>query len=279
MSNAFERAAEAASVITQRLARSPRIAVVLGSGWIAAAEGLGRITAELPLGELPGVPSPTVAGHAGVARAVDIGDVSTLVLCGRSHLYEGHAADTVVHTVRAAVMAGCETVVLTNACGSLNDDMGVGQVVLISDQLNLTGANPLCGAEPPAGYPGRFCDVTELYSRRLRSAAHGIAGPLPEGVYAGVLGGSYETPAEIRMLRTLGADLVGMSTVLEAIAAKHLGAEVLGVSLVTNLAAGMGGELSHADVLDAGRASGPELMELIRGVVRVASGAAGRPAG
>ncbi len=248
----------------------PQVAVVLGSGWIGAAEGLGATLAEIAIDELPGVPAPTVLGHSGVARAVDVDGVNTLVLGGRSHLYEGHPVDTVVHTVRAAVLAGCSTIVLTNACGSLNPAMGVGQAVLIGDQLNLTGANPMCGAEPPTGFPGRFCDLTEIYSQRLRSAARGIDSALPEGVYAGVLGGSYETPAEIHMLRTLGADLVGMSTVLEAIAAKHLGAEVCGVSLVTNLAAGMGGELSHAEVLDSGRASGPKLMELIRGIVQAA---------
>lgn len=270
MSNAYERASEAAEALRTRLVKSPQVAVVLGSGWIGAAAGLGVTLAEIAIDELPGVPTPTVLGHAGIARAVDVGGVATLVLGGRSHLYEGHPVDTVVHTVRAAVLAGCSSIVLTNACGSLNPEMGVGQAVLIGDQLNLTGANPLCGSEPPAGFPGRFCDVTELYSPRLRDAAHEIDATLPEGVYAGVLGGSYETPAEIRMLRTLGADLVGMSTVLEAIAARHLGAEVCGVSLVTNLAAGLGGELSHGEVLEAGRASGPRLMELIRGIVLAA---------
>lgn len=271
MTNPYARAEAAANVITRRLHPQPEVAVVLGSGWVGVAEGLGETVAELALADLPHVPEPTVQGHSGVARAVDVGGTPTIVLGGRSHLYEGHPVDTVVHTVRAAVLAGCGTVILTNACGSLDAAMGVGQPVILSDQLNLTGVNPMCGAEPPEGYPGRFCDLTEIYSRRLRDAAHALDPTLPEGVYVGLLGGSYETPAEIRMLRTLGADLVGMSTVLEAIAARHLGAEVAGVSLVTNLAAGMGAELSHAEVLDAGRASADRLMELVAGLVGAAA--------
>jgi len=271
MTNPYRRAAEAAAAISDRLGAGPGVAVILGSGWAGVAEGLGDTLAEVALHDLPGVPTPTVAGHGGVARAVDVGGVRALVLGGRSHLYEGHTVDTVVHTVRAAVLAGCSTIILTNACGSLDPSLGVGQPVLISDQLNLTGANPMCGGEPPAGYPDRFCDLTEIYSHRLRDAARSIDGSLPEGVYAGVLGGSYETPAEIRMLRTLGADLVGMSTVLESIAARHLGAEVVGISLVTNLAAGMGAELDHAGVLDAGRASAGRLMALVRALVGATS--------
>lgn len=270
MSNPYERAAEAATVITDRLGDDLRVAVVLGSGWVGVAEGLGTTRAEVPLADLPHVPAPTVQGHSGVARSVDVGGVPTLVLGGRSHLYEGHPTDTVVHTVRSAVLAGCRTVVLTNACGSLDPAMGVGSPVLIADQLNLTGANPMGGAEPPAGYPGRFCDLTDLYSARLRERARQLDPSVLEGVYAGMLGGSYETPAEIRMLRTLGADLVGMSTVLEAIAAHHLGAEVAGISLVTNAAAGMGPELSHAEVLEAGRASAGRLMTLVAGLVGAA---------
>lgn len=270
MTNAYARASEAATVICERLCADLRVAVVLGSGWAGVAEGLGTTIGEVGLAELPGVPPPTVAGHGGVARAVEVRGVPTLVLGGRSHLYEGHPVGTVVHTVRSAVLAGCSTIILTNACGSLDAAIGVGQPVLLSDQLNLTGANPMCGVDPPEGYPGRFCDLTEIYSRRLRQAARSIDPSLPEGVYAGMLGGSYETPAEIRMLRTLGADLVGMSTVLESIAARHLGAEVAGVSLVTNLAAGMGGELDHAEVLDAGRASAGRLMALVGALIGAA---------
>lgn len=269
--NPYARAERAAGTVRDRLGADHRVAVVLGSGWTDAASQLGATLAEMPLAEVPGVPAPTVAGHFGVARSVDVGGVRTLVLAGRSHLYEGHPVDVVVHTVRTAVVAGCSTVVLTNACGSLDASMGVGQPVLLRDQLNLTGANPMCGAEPPAPYPGRFCDLTEIYSARLRGAAHELDPTLPEGVYAGMLGGSYETPAEIRMLRSLGADLVGMSTVLEAIAARHLGAEVAGVSLVTNLAAGMGAELSHAEVLDAGKAAANRLVGILAGIVTAAA--------
>lgn len=269
--NPYARAERAAATVRDRLGADHRVAVVLGSGWMDAASGLGPTVAEIALADLPGVPAPTVAGHSGVARSVDVGGVPTLVLAGRSHLYEGHPVDVVVHTVRTAILAGCRSVVLTNACGSLDPRMGVGQPVLLRDQMNLTGANPMCGAEPPAPFPGRFCDLTEIYSARLRDAARQVEADLPDGVYAGMLGGSYETPAEIRMLRTLGADLVGMSTVLEAIAARHLGAEVAGVSLVTNLAAGMGAELSHAEVLDAGRAAAGRLVGILAGIVAAAA--------
>ncbi|MHB1137746.1 MAG: purine-nucleoside phosphorylase [Microthrixaceae bacterium] len=248
-----------------------RAAVVLGSGWAEVGAALGTTRGELAMSSLDGVPEPTVAGHGGTIRSVDVtrgGDaLGVLVLAGRSHLYEGHPPDTVVHAVRTAVLHGCTTVLLTNAAGSLRSEVGVGSAVLISDQLNLSGANPMCGTEPPAEHGGRFADLSELYSRRLRDAACAAFPDLVEGVYAGVLGGSYETPAEIRMLRTLGADLVGMSTVLEAIAAHHLGAEVFGVSLVTNLAAGMQPTLDHADVLAAGTSSTDLLVRLLRAVL------------
>lgn len=250
-------------------------AVVLGSGWAEVGAALGRTRGELAMSELEGVPLPTVPGHGGTIRSVEVerteGDPThVLVLAGRSHLYEGHPPSTVVHAVRTAVLHGCTTVLLTNAAGSLRAEVGVGSAVLISDQLNLSGANPMCGAEPPAEHGGRFADLSELYSARLRDAARAAHPELVDGVYAGVLGGSYETPAEIRMLRGLGADLVGMSTVLESIAAHHLGAEVFGVSLVTNLAAGMQSTLDHADVLAAGAASTGLLIDLLRSVLAAA---------
>ncbi len=223
--------------------------------------------------DLAGVPEPTVPGHSGTISSVEVEGadgavIRVLVLAGRSHLYEGHPVVTVVHAVRAAVLHGCRRIILTNAAGSLRRDVGVMSPVMISDQLNLSGANPLSGAEPPPGFPGRFADLSSLYSRRLIEAVHAAHGGIPEGVYAGVLGGSYETPAEIRMLRTLGADLVGMSTVLESIAAHHLGAEVFGLSLVTNLAAGMQTELDHAEVLAAGRAATGQLADIITTAIR-----------
>ena len=228
------------------------VAVVLGSGWAAAADRLGTVDTEFHLSDLPGSPAPTVAGHSGTVRAVTVAETRALVIGGRSHLYEGHSPNVVVHNVRSAILAGCRTIVLTNACGSMRREFGPGRPVLIRDQINLTGTTPMIGSAPPEGYPGRFCDVTEIYSQRLRGAAKLYDSQLGEGVYCGIFGGAYETPAEITAIAGMGADLVGMSTVLEAIAAKHLEAEVAGVALVTNLAAGMAGKLSHAEVLDVG---------------------------
>jgi purine-nucleoside phosphorylase len=222
---------------------------------------------EIPMQELAGAPPPTVPGHAGTIASVAVDDVPVLVLMGRVHLYEGHRPSAVVHAVRAAVHSGCRAVCLTNAAGSLRPEVGVGRPVVISDHLNLTGSNPLCGPEPPGPPGNRFSDLTRLYSPRLRAAALAHDPSVTEGVYAGLLGGSFETPAEIRMLATLGADLVGMSTVLEAIAAHHLGAEVFGASLVTNLAAGLAPEIDHEEVLAAGRAAGTHLADLLRAVL------------
>lgn len=244
------------------------VALVLGSGWAAAADELGEVVADVELASLPGFPAPTVAGHRNLARSVVVGDHRVLVLGGRAHLYEGHPVATVVHPVRTAVDAGCGIVVLTNAAGGLRPEWPVGQPVLIADQLNLTGRSPLAGPPPPPDRPPRFVDMTEAYSARLRDLARAVDPDLPEGVYAGLLGGAYETPAEIRMLDRLGADLVGMSTVLETIAARHLGAEVLGISLVTNLAAGLApSALEHGEVLDAAAAAGPRMVALLGGIL------------
>lgn len=252
----FEVAEAAAEVLAANLGDDLRVAVVLGSGWAVAADRLGSVAAEMRLADLPGTPAPTVEGHSGLARAVNVDGNGVLVIGGRSHLYEGHGPNVVVHNVRSAVIAGCTTVILTNACGSLRHEFSPGSPVLIRDQINLTGTSPMIGADPPRGYPGRFCDLTDLYSERLRGAVRTVDPSLGEGVYCGLVGGAYETPAEIHMIATLGGDLVGMSTVLEAIAARHLGAEVAGVSLVTNLAAGMAGKLSHDEVLSvAGQAT------------------------
>lgn len=270
MSGPFHRAQDAGAAIRERLG-DHRAALVLGSGWADVATGLGEVRGSVPMADLPGFPAPRVHGHSGMAHSVDVGGVPLLVMAGRAHLYEGHPVDTVVHGVRAAVLAGCATVLLTNACGSLVEDWPPGTPVLLRDHLNLTGANPMSGDDPPEGFPGRFCDLTGLYSRRLRAAAHAAVRDLPEGVYAGLLGGSYETPAEIHMLRLLGAELVGMSTVLEAIAARHLGAEIFGVSLVTNLAAGLSPTaLDHGEVLATGAASAGRLADLLRAVVAAA---------
>ncbi len=255
-----------ASGIRERLGEH-RAVLVLGSGWADVVATLGETRASAPMPELPGFPAPSVQGHTGMAHSVDVAGVPVLVLAGRAHLYEDHPVSTVVHGVRSAVLAGCGAVLLTNAAGSLVPANGPGTPVLISDHLNLTGTSPMTGPDPPAGLPARFSDLTDLYSPRLRAAAAAAVPGIPEGVYAGLLGGSYETPAEIRMLRGLGADLVGMSTVLEAIAARHLGAEVFGVSLVTNLAAGLSAEaLDHREVLATGKASASRLVDLLRAV-------------
>ena len=260
------QAARASAASLARLSGQPahEAAVVLGSGWADAAAALGPADAEIPLADLGGFPPPTVAGHSPVARSVSAGGVRTLVFLGRVHLYEGHSPATVVHGVRTAIAAGCRVIVLTNAAGGISG-YGVGEPVLIRDHLNLTGRSPLAG---PDGGTSRFTDLTGAYSSRLRGLAHAADPSLAEGVYAGLPGPQYETPAEIRMLRTLGADLVGMSTVLETIAARHLGAEVLGLSLVTNPAAGLGGEeLQHSEVVAAGKAAASRMGALLAAIL------------
>ena len=258
----------------QRLATITRVdrhdvALVLGSGWAPAADRLGDTVMELHLSDLPGFPDAAVAGHSSAVRSIQVGDRRMLAFLGRVHAYEGHPIATVVHGVRMAVMAGCEVVVLTNAAGGLRDDMHVGQPVLISDHLNLTGRSPMTGAAPPEPYLSRFVDLTDLYSARLRRLAQSVEPGLTEGVYAALPGPHYETPSEIRMLRGLGADLVGMSTALEAIAAKHLGAQILAMSLVTNLAAGITGEkLDHTEVLAAGASAAQQMGNLLAEVAR-----------
>jgi purine-nucleoside phosphorylase len=245
------------------------VAVVLGSGWRPAVERMGEIVAEVPTADLPGFPASTVPGHAGSVRSVATpGGRRVLAFVGRVHGYEGNDPAVVVHGVRTAHAAGCTVAVLTNAAGGIREGLRVGQPVLVSDHLNLTGQSPVAGAVPPENLPGRFVDLTDAYALRLRLLAREVDPSLEEGVYAGLPGPHYETPAEIRMLRTLGADLVGMSTVWEAIAARHLGLEVLALSLVTNLAAGLSGApLDHAEVLDAGRQSAERMGELLAEVV------------
>jgi purine-nucleoside phosphorylase len=254
-------AQEAAAAIRDRTGVDVHnVAVTLGSGWAPAVAALGDPVAVVPMGELPGFTPPTAEGHGGELLYLRIGDHRVLVFIGRVHAYEGHELRHVVHPVRAACAAGAKTVVLTNAAGGLREDYAVGQPVLISDHLNPTARSPLVGAE--------FVDLVDAYSPRLRAIAHEIDPSLAEGVYAGLPGPQYETPAEIRMLRTLGADLVGMSTVHETIAARAAGAQVLAVSLVTNLAAGMTGRpLRHDEVLEAGRQSATRMGSLLSAVI------------
>jgi purine-nucleoside phosphorylase len=244
------------------------VAVVLGSGWLPAADALGQTAAEFPIAELGGFAQPTVAGHAPVARSIQVGPLRALVYLGRTHLYEGHSVEAVVHGVRTAAAAGCRVIVLTNASGGINMNYQTGQPVLISDHINLTGRSPLTGPEPPAGFASRFVDLTDLYAARLRALARQADPELAEGVYAALHGPHYETPAEIRMLMGAGADMVGMSTALEAIAARHRGMEVLGISLVTNPAAGLSdAALDHTEVLAAGKESAARVGTLLAEII------------
>lgn len=237
------------------------VALVLGSGWVPAADLLGETVAELSVDELPHFAPPAVQGHAGKVRSVRADGTNLLVLLGRTHYYEGRGVEAVVHGVRTAAAAGCRTVVLTNGCGGLDPSWSPGTPVLISDHINLTSASPLRGAT--------FIDLTDLYSSRLRAKCREIEPTLPEGVYAQFRGPQYETPAEVRMAGIMGAQLVGMSTALEAIAAREAGLEILGLSLVTNLAAGMTGQpLDHAEVLEAGRAAAERMGALLAQMVR-----------
>lgn len=233
-------------------------ALVMGSGWVPAADAIGETVSEIPFTDLPGFQAPAVAGHGGRIRVVrTAAGRHALVFLGRTHLYEGLGVDAVVHGVRTAAAAGVRTIVLTNAAGGLRPEtQNVGDPVLISDHINLTGANPITGTT--------FIDLTEVYSRRLRALVREIDPTLAEGVYVAFRGPTYETPAEIRMLRTLGGDMVGMSTVLEAIAAREANLEVLGLSLVTNPGAGLSGEpLNHEEVLEVGRSTAARMGVLL----------------
>ena len=254
-------ATEAAAVLAEKTGVERHdVALVLGSGWLPAVDALGEVTAELSSTDLPGFAPPAVEGHAGRIRSVRAGDRQLLVFLGRTHLYEGLGVRPVVHGVRTAAAAGCRTVVLTNGCGGLDESWSPGTPVLISDHVNLTATSPIEGAT--------FVDLTDLYSPRLRALCREADPSLDEGVYVQLPGPHYETPAEIGMIRAIGGTLVGMSTTLEAIAAREAGMEVLGISLVTNLAAGITGEpLNHEEVLEAGRAAASRMGELLGGIV------------
>lgn len=232
------------------------VAVVLGTGWGDAAASFGTPVATLATTDLPGFAGPSVSGHAGQIRSTRIGDRRVLLLMGRSHPYENHPLSTVVHPIRTAAAAGVRQVLLTNAAGGLLPSMTVGQAVVIADHLNLTARSPLVGPQ--------FVDLVDAYSPRLRTLARDIDPSLIEGVYAGLPGPHFETPAEIRMLQTLGADLVGMSTVHETIAARALGLEVFAVSMVTNLGAGVtDGPIDHSAVVAAGAAAADRVGALL----------------
>lgn len=259
----FAVAEAAAQVVADRSGADKHdIALVLGSGWGETADRIGETLTEIDNADVPGFAKAAVAGHKGVMRSVRIGDTDrrALVFGTRTHFYEGRGVRAVVHGVRTAAAAGCSTIVLTNGCGGLNPEWGPGTPVLIRDHLNLTATSPIEGAN--------FVDLTDLYSPRLREVARAVDPGLDEGVYAQFRGPHYETPAEVQMAKTLGADLVGMSTTLEAIAARQSGLEVLGVSLVTNLAAGISDQpLSHQEVIEAGQAAAERCGRLLAAVV------------
>ena len=236
------------------------VALVLGSGWLPAVDALGEATAEIDTTDLPGFSAAAVAGHSGKIRSIRAGDRQLLVFLSRTHYYEGKGVAAVVHGVRTAAQAGCRAIVLTNGCGGLKESWTPGTPVLISDHINLTGTSPIVGAN--------FVDLTDLYSSRLRAMCREVDPTLDEGVYVQFPGPHYETPAEVRMAGVLGGQLVGMSTTLEAIAAREAGMEVLGISLVTNLAAGISDQpLNHAEVLEAGRSAATRMGDLLGRVV------------
>nr|WP_157242599.1 purine-nucleoside phosphorylase [Pseudarthrobacter sp. GA104] len=237
------------------------VALVLGSGWAEAADLIGETTATLSAEGVPGFHAPAVEGHVGTIRSVlTKGGKRALVLGARTHYYEGKGVRAVVHGIRAAAAAGCKTLVLTNGCGGLQEQWTPGTPVLISDHINLTAASPLEGAT--------FVDLTDLYSARIRGLAREVDASLEEGVYAQFPGPHYETPAEVQYAKRIGADLVGMSTALEAIAGRHAGMEVFGISLVTNLAAGISPRpLSHQEVIESGQAAGPRISKLLAEII------------
>lgn len=246
------------------------VAVVLGSGWKEGAAGLGEPASTVATASLTGFVAPTVPGHRGEILSLELRGVRVALLAGRVHLYEGNSAEQVAHPIRTLVEAGATKVVLTNACGGIDLTVTPGSVVVIRDQINFTATSPLEGPNPPEGFGSRFVDLTDLYSRRLRDVVHATVPGMTEGVYFGFRGPQYETPAEITMVRAMGGTLVGMSTVLEALAARHLGAEVLGLSLVSNLAAGVAtGPLNHLEVLEAGQAAAASLGTLLDAIVPV----------
>jgi len=258
-------ATRAASEIADRTGvPSHDVALVMGSGWVSAVDALGIPVYECNAEELTGFLPPTVVGHSGKVRSYEIESsgkkIRALVFLGRTHLYEGKGVEPVVHSVRVAVKSGAKIVILTNACGGINTSYKVGQPVLIRDHISLTAVSPLSGAT--------FVDLTDLYSKRIRDIVKREDASLEEGVYVHWRGPTYETPAEILMMRTMGADLVGMSTVPEAIAAHALGAEVLGISLVTNAAAGVTGEkLNDEEVIAAGKAAADRMGALLKAVI------------
>ena len=258
----FAIAATAASEIAERTGVEKHdIALTLGSGWGSAADLIGETTATIAADEITGFSKPALVGHSGTLRSVLLPNGKrALVIGARTHFYEGHGVRRVVHSVRTAAAAGATTMVLTNGAGGIRESWVPGTPVLISDHINLTAASPLEGAT--------FIDLTDLYSKRLRAVARTVEAGLDDGVYVQFRGPHYETPAEVQMAKAIGGHIVGMSTALEAIAARQAGMDILGMSLITNLAAGISKEpLSHKEVLEAGRDAEPVISALLAKIV------------
>lgn len=265
-----QRLEEAASYVRARSEHRPAVAVVLGSGLGPLANDVRNATI-IPYVEIPHFPVSTAPGHAGRLVLGQFEGRTVAMMAGRVHLYEGYSAREVVFPIRLLRLLGAETVLLTNAAGGVNERFSSGALMLIADHINLTGHNPLVGKNDER-FGVRFPDMTEAYAPDLRALARRIAGeigvPLEEGIYLGLLGPTYETPAEVRMVRTLGGDAVGMSTVLEAIAANHMGMRVLGISCITNMAAGMlPQKLNHEEVMETAARVANEFAALVRAVV------------
>ncbi|WP_135551692.1 purine-nucleoside phosphorylase [Paenibacillus cymbidii] len=261
---------EAAAYLRPKLAVQPTVGLILGSGLGGLADSVMEPNV-IPYGDIPHFPLSTVASHAGVLVGGRIGENPVLLMKGRFHRYEGYPYEMVTFPMRVMKALGVHTLIVTNAAGGINERYAVGELMLIRDHLNLTGDNPLIGRNEPT-FGVRFPDMSEAYSKRLRTLAHDTAAAqgvrLQEGVYASVLGPSFETPAEIRMLRTLGADAVGMSTVPEVIVARHAGMEVLGISCVTNMASGMTEQpLTHEEVMETTERVKLQFMQLVAGIV------------
>jgi purine-nucleoside phosphorylase len=258
----FAIAAQAAAQLAEATGVEKHdIALTLGSGWARAADLIGETTATIPATEIVGFSKPALVGHVGTLRSILLPNGKrALVIGARTHFYEGHGVRRVVHSVRTAAAAGATTMILTNGAGGIRESWSPGTPVLISDHINLTAASPLEGAT--------FIDLTDLYAKRLRDLARAVAPELDEGVYTQFRGPHYETPAEVQMAKAIGGHIVGMSTALEAIAAREAGMEILGMSLITNLAAGISSEpLSHAEVLQAGRDAEPVISALLARIV------------
>ena len=266
----YDQVSEAAQAIKKKVSEIPAIGVVLGSGLGDFAGSLADAVT-MPYGDLPHWPKSNVIGHEGKLVVGKSRGKTIAALAGRVHLYEGHDAGTVTFAVRVLGLLGVKTLILTNAAGGVNTSFAEGALMVIDDHINLSGANPLSGANEDRFGP-RFPDMTEVYSSRLRGiadrAGKAIGLQLPHGIYVALLGPSYETPAEIRYLRAIGADAVGMSTVPEAIAARHMGLDVLGISCITNMAAGVLPQpLDHADVMETARRIRGQFIALLEGVI------------